>query len=404
MPIRKIPVAGSNLPLSKILVSLVALITNRKRNFSRLLSEHAGNKQVFFLNSGLACFYLILEVLKLQSEKKEVILPAYTAGSLAVAVKKAGLKPVLCDISLEDFNMDIRLLEKAVSADTLCIVAIHMFGILQKGIERIKAKYPRVYVIEDCAQAMGSKIADENAGNFSDISFFSFNRGKNFTTYGGGAIAVSDEKTALFLREKIMLMEKISFFADFKFFFKTLALSLAVNPYIYGMLYGLIRCFKETKPALAVEVKQYARFQECLGQALFNNINSIASQRHENGVKVIEALREIKDITVPLISAGEIPAFNRLPVLFKNSDQLEKVEKVLADAGIETSRMYFKPLHHMFELGYKIEDFPNAVYLAEHLLTFPTHPLLKDSDIEKIITLIQNTDLRMIKKSEAGVV
>jgi len=85
------------------------------------------------------------------------------------------------------------------------------------------------------------------------------------------------------------------------------------------------------------------------------------------------------------------PAFNRLPVVFRDLSKRERVEQKLWQEGIGTSRMYFKPLHHIFDLGYKREDFPQACFIAEHLLTLPTHPLLTDRDLDIIIKVIKNT-------------
>ena len=51
--------------------------------------------------------------------------------------------------------------------------------------------------------------------------------------------------------------------------------------------------------------------------------------------------------------------------------------------------MYERPLHHMFDMGYPANNFPNAVYLAERLLALPTHPSVNDSDIKRMIHAIK---------------
>ena len=65
------------------------------------------------------------------------------------------------------------------------------------------------------------------------------------------------------------------------------------------------------------------------------------------------------------------------------------LEKALLKAGIDTSRMYLKPVHRIFDLGFKQDDFPNATYLAERLLTLPTHPLVREEDLSNIIRTIK---------------
>jgi len=76
------------------------------------------------------------------SPHSEVILPAYTAGSLVVAVGKAGLKPVLCDISLDNYNAAAPDMLRLVGADTLAVVCVHMFGIPVDGIEKLRQGMP----------------------------------------------------------------------------------------------------------------------------------------------------------------------------------------------------------------------------------------------------------------------
>ncbi|RLI00750.1 transcriptional regulator, partial [Candidatus Bathyarchaeota archaeon] len=63
--------------------------------------------------------------------------------------------------------------------------------------------------------------------------------------------------------------------------------------------------------------------------------------------------------------------------------------KELWKVGIETSSMYIKPLHHIFDLGYRKEEFPNACYFAQHLLTLPTHPIMTERQLDKIIEIIR---------------
>ncbi len=80
--------------------------------------------------SGTAAFYLILEALKSVSRKKNVIIPSFICPLLPLAIKKAGLNAVACDINKENFGFELHLLERLCSHnDTLAIVATHLAGI-----------------------------------------------------------------------------------------------------------------------------------------------------------------------------------------------------------------------------------------------------------------------------------
>ncbi|MCP4650961.1 MAG: hypothetical protein GY853_12915 [PVC group bacterium] len=349
--------------------------------------QYIASPYLFFANSATACLYSFFKGLNDQSGKDEVILPAYTASTLVVAIQKAGLKPVLCDISLDDFNLNADLLKQVVTEKTLAIIGVHMFGIVDTALADIKKQFPEVIIIEDCAQAMGSKINGEFVGRMSDVSLFSFNRGKNIPTYGGGCLGVNNE--ALIENMQQMPEQNTCIVGEIKAMVKLTALALVMRPQIYTMVLPLIRGLKEKAPALNFEVKGYAKFQLGVAGALFKKIGDFSEQRYANGKRLIAELQETEGIFVPKIAENTQPAFNRLPVLFKDIKKRNQVAEELAKVGIETSRMYFKPLHHLFDLGYEKEEFPKACYLAEHLLTLPTHPLLTDNDIDKIIATVK---------------
>ncbi len=188
--IKKFPIICPAVGPCDIWRSIFLKQNSSEKDFAALLAGSTGNKYIYLVNSGLTAFYLALLALKNHSERQEVVLPAYTAGSLVVAIKKAGLKPVLCDITLEDFNLDRKILSGVVSGNTLAVVAVHMFGIPISDISGIKQKIPSgVCLIEDCCQAEGGKVDNLEVGSFGELSFFSFNRGENFSTFGGGGIA-----------------------------------------------------------------------------------------------------------------------------------------------------------------------------------------------------------------------
>ncbi len=391
MKIRKIPVAGTPLKLWEIYRAFLALW--QKDNCGKFVSTlkyFTGKENILFFDSGIAAFFIALESVKsIAPDKKEVILPAYTAPSLVVAVLKAGLRPVLCDVSLTDFNIDLKQLGALISVNTLCIVPVHMFGIPVDNIDKIKDIAKDVIIIEDCAQAMGSSVNGKLVGGFGDISFFSFNRGKNLPTYSGGCLATDLKDVA----------EKAEFYfsrgavnhGSTGVFLKIILYSLAVRPYVYGTGYPLISRFKDTKVPDGFQVGPYTDCQASLGLSLLNRFGELTKHRYSNGMFLLDALKNNEGLILPKISEGAYPVFNRLPILVKDSKIIDIVRQGLFNEGIETSRMYLRSLHHIFDLGYQKEYFPGACYLAEHLLTLPAHPILGKSDLLKMAEVINDT-------------
>lgn len=390
--IAKLPIIAPGITCGDLLASI--LVRPRKEiisEFTLALSDFIPVKYIYLTNSGIASFYLILNALKEKSQKKEVILPAYTAGSLVVAVIKAGLKPVLCDISLVDFNLDREGLFKAFSPDTIAVTGVHMFGVPIQGIEELKQKIPPdIFLIEDCAQAMGSRAGDKRVGSFGNISFFSFNRGKNLPVCGGGCIATNNKEIATAVERTTTVLKNENFLSKLAILFRIFAFSLVANPLIYGLGYPFISLFKDTAPPKDFAVRKISKFQARLGAILLRKNEEFVQARYHNGMFLLHALENIEGITLPQINEDEYAAFNRLPILFKDLNKKEMAKKRLWKNGIETSRMYLKSLHYMFNLGYKKADFPNAVYFAEHLLTLPVHPLVKEEDLLKMIKIIKS--------------
>src|SRR6266568_2147591 len=154
-------------------------------------------RHVFLVSSGTAALTLALKALKSSSRRAEVVIPAYTCFSVPAAVVQAGLRPVLCDIDPATFDFDHMLLEAALSGDTLCVVAHHLFGI-PSDIDRIRALCAGrgIFVIEDAAQAMGAQDKGRRLGTLGDVGIFSLGRGKNVTCGSGGIMVTNRDEIA----------------------------------------------------------------------------------------------------------------------------------------------------------------------------------------------------------------
>lgn len=387
----KLPIIGSPITLRNLYYALKSMHNRTaSEDFTLALSKFMQSKYIYLTNSGISAFYIILKTLKEKSKKQEVILPAYTAGSLVVGVRKAGLVPVLCDISAQDFNVTADSLLNAVSGDTLAVVAVHMFGIGIRGIEDLRKRLSSdVFLIEDCAQSMGSKIKEKQLGSFSDVSFFSFGRGKNLSVYAGGCTVTSNEEIARGIEKEWKALKEESLFFELSLPLKNFAFSLAINPLIYGPFFSFVFHFKDTTPPRDFAVRKMSNFQAGLGLKIMEGAEVVFSKRCQNGLFLINALKDTKGIILPKIHDSAHFVFTRFPILFEDQGKRERIEKRLWRRGIESSRMYLRPLHLMFDLGYKKEDFPNANYFAERLVTLPVHPLVRKEDLERMVEAIK---------------
>ncbi|MCM8787045.1 MAG: DegT/DnrJ/EryC1/StrS family aminotransferase [Candidatus Omnitrophica bacterium] len=355
-----------------------------KETFKNLI----GCEYLYFFNSATTSLFLILEVLKEFSDKKEVIVPAYSASSIIYAIKKANLIPKLCDISVEDFNFEINDFLNSVSSKTLCVVLVYLFGVTTERILTLKNSSLNIYFIEDCAQALGSKINEKFVGANFDFSIFSFNKGKNTPTYNGGAVGFNSKDFALAIDKKIV-KQNLKTKNEFISLIEIIFLYFCVNPYIYGFFYPLISKLKEKTYSKDFKIEGYDKIKLKLFFYFVKNLEDLSKRRYLNGKYILDNLKDYQNIILPKISNNSKPAFNRFPIIFKELKTLDKIKKALENNGFETSRMYQKPLHWVFDLGYKKDDFKCANFLAEHILTIPVHPLLKEKDLFKMVEVIK---------------
>jgi len=155
-------------------------------NFEKNFAKFTNSKYCIGLGNGTDALEIAIESLNLKKDS-EVIVPTNTWISTAEAVTRSGLRVVFCDISLKDYTIDIDDLKRKISKKTSAIMVVHLFG-YPANLKEIKkiAKKRKIKIIEDCAQAHGSKIGNQHVGTFGDIGTFSFFPGKNLGAYGDG--------------------------------------------------------------------------------------------------------------------------------------------------------------------------------------------------------------------------
>ena len=179
--------------------------------FEESLADYCGVKHAAALSSGSAAIHLALIMLGVE-QGDEVIASSFTFSATVNPIVYQCATPVLVDSEPETWNMDPALLElalkehreKSTEHRVKAIIVVHLYGMPAKmdEIMAIANKYG-IPVIEDAAEALGSRYNDKPVGSFGKIAVLSFNGNKIITTSGGGAL-ISDD---------IRLIEKARFLA-----------------------------------------------------------------------------------------------------------------------------------------------------------------------------------------------
>lgn len=173
--------------------------------FEDTLAKYCGVKHAAALSSGTAALHLALIMLGVKTND-EVLVSTFTFSASVNPIVYQGAKPVFIDSEPDTWNMDPVLLEQALQEreanHTLqkvkAIVVVHLYGMPAKmdQIMEIANRYG-VPVIEDAAEALGSKYKGKPLGSFGKLSILSFNGNKIITTSGGGALLCNEEAYAI---------------------------------------------------------------------------------------------------------------------------------------------------------------------------------------------------------------
>lgn len=162
--------------------------------FEKLFAEKHKVKHAIAVSNCTTALHLALLALGI-GPGDEVIVPAFTWVSTANAVLYCGAKPVLVDVDLNTFNIDIDKIDEKITSKTKAIIPVHLFG-LCADIPEIKRRWPYLKIVEDGACAAGAAINDRPAGSLGDIGCFSFHPRKSVTTGEGGMLTTNDDELA----------------------------------------------------------------------------------------------------------------------------------------------------------------------------------------------------------------
>mgnify|MGYP000992939736 CR=1 FL=1 len=290
-------------------------------------------------NSGTNAIYLALLALGI-GKGDEVIVPSYTMVATAWAVSYTGAKPVFIDCR-DDLNIDVSLIEDAISKKTKAIIPVHIYGRQCDMIEINKiAKAHDLYVVEDMAEAHGI-IPD------GDIACYSFYGNKILTTGEGGMCITNNGKWA----------HEIKLFA---------------NMYMDSM-----RSMLHMKTAYNFRM---TNIQAAIGYAQALRADELIEKR-----QLIQSL-----YTKYLNKKYLMP--NRNVVWMYDidcGDKQELIKQKLAEEGIET-RYGFKPMEMQPMYFYKNYKLLNSYKWSKRILYLPTYPDLTEKDIIRICDIINN--------------
>ena len=288
-------------------------------------------------------------------EGAEVITTPFTFISTTHAIIRNRLKPVFCDVKLNDGTIDETKIEDLITENTVAILPVHVYGNVcnVEKIQKIADKHG-LKVIYDAAHAFGVKYKGRGIGSYGDASVFSFHATKVYNTIAGGAVSFSDYS----------LYEKLYNLKNFGIQGEELVTSVGANGKMneFCAVMGLCN-LKHIDEAIQARKERYAHYIELLQDTV--------------GIKWFEKNKNTTN------NYAYFPILI-MPEYGRDRDELYDYLK----QNNIYARKYFYPItadQACFRDKYKNDDLENARELSKSILVMPLYEKLNLKQIERII-------------------
>ena len=343
--------------VEKVLESQQFIMGPEVRQLEAEIAAFVGSRFALGCASGSDALLLALMALGVDSGD-EVITPPFTFVATAGSISRLKARPVFVDIDRETYNLDLTLLEAAITSRTKAIMPVHLFG-LAAEMEKINeiARAHHLPVIEDAAQAIGARYHDRNVGNLGACGCFSFFPSKNLGGAGdGGMITTSDPELA----------DRISVLRDHG----------SRKKYQYDLL-GMNSRLDSLQAAILM-VK-------------FRHLEAMAQARRRNADRYRQLFRQAgleKSIVLPVQPEGLHHVYNQFVIRTPQRDQLREH---LRNCGIPTEIYYPFPLHlqpAFAGLGYRPGAFPESEEASRQVLALPVFPQMTEEQQKVVVDRI----------------
>jgi len=323
--------------------------------FEKDFAAFCGASHALGFNSGTSALHVAMRLLDV-GLGDEVITTPYTFIATSWAISYCGAKPVYVDIDPATFNLDPKLIEKAITPKTKAVLPVHLYG-QPFDVDAVAAicKKHNLPFVEDAAQAHGAKYKGKSIGTFGAVSCFSFYPAKNLGACGeGGALVTNDAALAARAKSLREHGSTVRYHHD----------EVGYNYRLEG-IQGAV---------LGVKLKHLARWTH---------------ERQRVAARYAELLADTP-LRLPVVTPGNESAWHLYTVRAPRRDELKKF---LDENKIGNAVHYPMPLHLQkayAQLGYKVGDFPVAEQASREVLSLPMFPELSDAQIQRVAEVVRS--------------
>ena len=338
---RLVAPAGAPLPVRTALPSVLPSAGD-DRGLAKLLGKRLGVQNPFFVSSGRAALAVLLRALQQGSDRREVVLPAYTCFSVPSAVARVGLVIRLCDVDPKTLDLDLNALVQLDLGKALCIVPSGLYGMPGdlSALEQI-ARDSRTFLVDDAAQCLGATKEGRPCGTFGDAGFYSLGRGKGITTMGGGILVTRRDDLARSIEQEVSRLPHPAAWNVCAAVVSSLVYAAMLRPSRYWLLDHVpflelgASHFEPDFP-----IAQLSAYQRRLARRLLPLLDSYNRIRREHADQLRAGIEGVEGIEVPRPLEGANPVYLRFPILTRDESHRARLLRGFREAGIVASPSY----------------------------------------------------------------
>ncbi len=332
------------------------ILRQHLETFEANIAQYVGTKHAVGVNTGTDALYLSARALEF-GPGDEIITVGHTFVATVGAIVQCGATPILVDIE-DDFNIDVDQIEAAITQETKGIIPVHLNGhpCQMDKMMALAEKY-NLKVIEDAAQALGSKFKGKRTASFGDVGMFSFYPAKMLGTAGdGGMICTNDDGLA----RKLM--------------------ALRDNGRVDSV--EVIECYGYCS--------RLDNLHAALLDMKFKYFDQWVDRRREIAEMYDKGFTDLQDITPhPRSSDDYFDVYQNYVI---RSPRRDALAKHLRASGIEVLISWPTPLHKQKALGLSHFRLPKTEQVSSDVLSLPIYPELDDDEVNMVIDAVKKFD------------
>ena len=358
----------------------------KTKRLEKELLKFTGTNIGVCLNSQTAAAEMTLRVLGI-GEGDEVITTSYTYTATASVIDHVGAKIVMVDAQEDSLEMDYDKLDSLINEKTKAIIPVDLAGIpcdydkifdiveskkdLFKANNDIQKAFDRVIVIADTAHALGAEYKGKKVGSVADFSNFSFHAVKNFTTAEGGYATWRDregiDNEKLYKQYQLLSLHGQS---------KDALNKTKLGSWEYDVIGPWHKC-NMTDVLASIGLAQVRRYPDLLKR------RKDIIEKYNKAFRAI-GVETLDHFTDDYSSSGHL-YITRVPGI--GEEERNKIIEEMAKAGVACN-VHYKPLPLLTaykNLGFDINNYPNAYKYYQNAITLPLHTKLTDEEIDYVI-------------------